>query len=157
MQSRIHALAGGLALLLISTFFLSSLTAEIVGHPVGIIQVKRLIVYGLTLLIPAMAITGITGRLLAGVRRGQLMQTKQRRMLIIALNGLLILTPCALVLANLAENGHIHGVFYAVQGLELIAGGVNIALLSLNMRDGLRLTGRLRKGGALAGQQETSS
>jgi hypothetical protein len=35
-------------------------------------------------------------------------------------------------------------LFYAVQALELAAGAVNIALLSLNMRDGLRMTGRLR-------------
>jgi len=40
--------------------------------------------------------------------------------------------------------------FYAVQALELAAGPVNIALLGLNMRDGLKLTGRLgrRRAGA---------
>jgi len=32
-----------------------------------------------------------------------------------------------------------------VQALELAAGAVNITLLGLNMRDGLRMKGRLRR------------
>ncbi|MCK6629053.1 MAG: hypothetical protein L6R45_28235 [Anaerolineae bacterium] len=32
-----------------------------------------------------------------------------------------------------------------LQGLELAAGAVNIGLMRLNIRDGLRLTGRLGK------------
>jgi hypothetical protein len=36
-------------------------------------------------------------------------------------------------------------VFYAVQALELVGGAANITLLSLNMRDGLRMKGRLRR------------
>lgn len=33
----------------------------------------------------------------------------------------------------------------AVQALELAAGAVNIKLLGLNMRDGLKMKGRLRR------------
>ena len=32
--------------------------------------------------------------------------------------------------------------FYAVQVVELVAGALNLALLGMNLRDGLRLTGR---------------
>jgi hypothetical protein len=35
--------------------------------------------------------------------------------------------------------------FYAVQTLELAAGTANITLLGLNMRDGLRMKGRLSR------------
>jgi hypothetical protein len=61
----------------------------------------------------------------------------------IAGNGLLILIPAALFLDRLASRGEFGALFYAVQTLELIAGAVNLTLMSLNARDGLRLTGRL--------------
>lgn len=35
--------------------------------------------------------------------------------------------------------------FYAVQAVELVAGATNITLLARNTRDGLRLSGRLRR------------
>ena len=62
---------------------------------------------------------------------------------VIALNGLLVLVPCALYLDRLASAGRFDGLFYAVQAVELVAGSVNLSLMALNMRDGLRLTGRL--------------
>jgi hypothetical protein len=43
----------------------------------------------------------------------------------------------------MANAGRFDTLFYGVQGLELVAGAVNVVLLSLNMRDGLRLAGRL--------------
>ncbi|MDF1486565.1 hypothetical protein PY257_15490, partial [Ramlibacter sp. H39-3-26] len=56
-----------------------------------------------------------------------------------------ILIPSALYLASKARAGEFDSVFYAVQALELVAGAVNITLLGLNMRDGLRMKGRLRR------------
>jgi hypothetical protein len=69
---------------------------------------------------------------------------KARRMKGVAANGLLVLLPSAFVLASWANAGRFDGAFYALQGLELVAGAVNITLLALNMRDGLRLAGRRR-------------
>ena len=71
---------------------------------------------------------------------------KLRRMPIIAANGVLILVPAALFLAMKARGGAFDGAFYAVQAIELVAGAINLALLSLSLRDGLRLSGRLRRG-----------
>jgi len=51
--------------------------------------------------------------------------------------------PSAYVLALWANAGRFDSAFYALQGVELVAGAINITLLVLNMRDGLRLTGRL--------------
>ena len=72
-----------------------------------------------------------------------LIGTKFKRMPFIVGNGLLILIPSALLLASKARAGEFDSLFYAVQGLELVAGATNIALLGLNMRDGFKLTGRL--------------
>ncbi len=50
------------------------------------------------------------------------------------------MAPCALLLAHKAGAGEFDRAFYAAQTLEFAAGAANIALLALNMRDGLRLT-----------------
>jgi hypothetical protein len=68
-----------------------------------------------------------------------------KRMRIIAANGILILISSALFLASKAKAGEFDAVFYAVQALELVAGATNLALLGLNMRDGLKFTGRLHR------------
>ena len=60
---------------------------------------------------------------------------------VIAGNGILLLIPSALFLASKASAGEFDTSFYLVQALELVSGGVNITLLGLNMRDGLKLKG----------------
>lgn len=94
-------------------------------------------------MIPALAAAGGSGFGLAKGARGGLIGTKFKRMPFIVGNGLLILIPSALLLASKARAGEFNSLFYAVQGLELVAGATNIALLGLNMRDGFKLTGRL--------------
>jgi hypothetical protein len=64
---------------------------------------------------------------------------------LIAANGILVLIPSALFLASKAKAAEFDAVFYAVQTVELAAGAINLALLSLNMRDGLKMKGRLRR------------
>jgi len=93
-------------------------------------------------LIPALAATGGSGLALARERAGPLIERKRRRMPVIAANGLLILVPSALFLSFKSQAGEFDGFFYGVQALELIAGAVNIALLGLNLRDGLRARSR---------------
>lgn len=63
---------------------------------------------------------------------------------IIAANGLVVLIPAALYLATLASHHELGTVFYSVQAIELVAGAVNLTLMSLNIRDGLYLTRRLQ-------------
>jgi hypothetical protein len=36
-------------------------------------------------------------------------------------------------------------MLYLVQGWEFLAGVINLGLMGLNIRDGLRMSGRLRK------------
>jgi multisubunit Na+/H+ antiporter MnhC subunit len=55
-----------------------------------------------------------------------------------------ILLPAAIFLNRLATSGSFGAKFYLIQGLELFAGAVNLFLMSMNMRDGLKMTGKLR-------------
>ena len=143
----IHPIAGTVALLTILTFWITTVDQlNSQGRTDAIVAVKTAIPWGFLLLIPALAATGGTGFRLAGSRSKATtgpLAAKRRRMPVIALNGIFVLVPSALFLAWAAEARAFDLTFYAVQAAELAAGGLNIVLLGLNMRDGLRMTGRL--------------
>ncbi len=142
---RIHRVASTFALLLPAIFFTATVTSEVTRDPQLIANVKLAIAWGLIGLIPSMALAGWTGSRLAGGSQHQWVERKRRRMRGVAINGLLVLVPCALVLAWLAHRGSFGTVFIAVQAVELVAGPVNVVLLGMNARDGLRLSGRIRE------------
>lgn len=146
MTHKIHLLAAITATLCIATFFSSSIIVELIGTSDSIAVVKSLIVFpGLFILVPAIAATGGTGFLLARQRTGRLVEMKKKRMPFIGINGLFILLPAAIVLNIWASNGLFDTRFYLLQGLELLAGATNLTLMSMNIRDGLKLAGNLRK------------
>jgi len=142
MRKVLHPVAGGLALLMILTFWAATVVSELSGAPPAIVAVKTAIAWALIGLIPALAAAGGTGFALAKGRDGGLVRAKRRRMPFIAANGLLVLVPAALFLAVKAGAGELDAAFYGVQAVELIAGAANIVLLGLNMRDGLRMRPR---------------
>ncbi len=145
MPKRAHLVAGILAPLCIATFFLSTVLVELFGSHDAVARLKSLIVApGLWILIPAIAAAGGSGMLLSRSRKGRLVESKKKRMPFIAANGLLVLVPCAIVLNRWASAGSFDAAFYAVQAIELAAGAVNLTLMGLNVRDGLRMSGRLR-------------
>ncbi len=145
MKKTAHLIASVVTLLCIATFVLSTIIIELIGNAQTIAQVKSLIVSpGLLILIPAIAVTGGTGFPLASNRKGHLVASKKKRMPFIAANGILVLIPCAIFLDTKAASGLFDTWFYAVQVIELLAGGTNLALLGMNMRDGFRLSGRFR-------------
>lgn len=138
MKAVIHPLAGILAMATIASFWLATVISELFLSVDAVIRVKQAIPMGLFLLIPLLMITGGSGFSLGKNSTNPLIIQKRRRMPFIALNGLLVLVPSALYLSWKAKNGSFDGYFYGVQTLELIAGGVNLLLMSLNARDGLR-------------------
>ena len=145
MKNKIHPIAAVLATLCIATFFTSTILVELFGSPESIALVKSMIVMpGLFILVPAIAVTGATGFVLSKSRKGRLVESKKKRMLFIGANGLLILLPAAIFLDQWASLGSFDTRFYVVQGLELIAGATNLKLMGMNMRDGLRMSGKLR-------------
>lgn len=145
MLKIVHPVAGGIALLTIATFWLSTVISELSGSQALIASVKTTIPWGFLLLIPALAAAGGTGVLMSKGSRVGLVGTKFKRMPFIAGNGILVLIPSALFLASKASASEFDTNFYLVQALELVAGAVNITLLGLNMRDGLKLKGWLRR------------
>jgi hypothetical protein len=146
MLRRFHAIAGLVGFALILTFWLSTVSAELLGSAATVTAVKRAIPWGILLLVPALAFTGASGFRMGAASSNATLARKARRMPLIAANGLLILVPAALYLAVLATRGEFGSVFYVVQAIELVAGGANLALMALNIRDGLRLAGRLPGG-----------
>ncbi|MEZ5955560.1 MAG: hypothetical protein R3C13_14790 [Hyphomonas sp.] len=126
-------------------FWTSTLTVEIAGGPGAIAALKQAILWGMLVLIPALALTGFSGmKSLSGPAHG-LASTKLRRMPFIAGNGILVLIPSAVFLHMKASTGAFDTAFYAVQAVELVAGAINLTLLGLNLRDGLRMTRRRRQ------------
>ncbi|HYA37749.1 MAG TPA: hypothetical protein VEI74_05705 [Candidatus Methylomirabilis sp.] len=145
MPKQAHFIAGLLATLTIATFFISTIIVELFGSHDAVASVKALIVMpGLFILVPAIAATGGSGFFLSMSRHGRLVENKKKRMPFIAANGLLVLIPCAIFLNRWATVGTFDNMFYLVQGVELLAGAVNLTLMGLNIRDGLKMSGRFR-------------
>ena len=139
LKHAIHPLAGTLALLIIAGFWLATVAAEIWGSAATVAAIKTAIPWGFLLLVPALAATGGSGMALAEGGRSGLAARKRRRMAAIALNGSLVLIPSALFLAARAGAGRFDTGFVLVQAIELVAGAVNLTLLCLNLRDGIRM------------------
>jgi hypothetical protein len=144
MLKFVHPIAGAIAIVTIATFWLSTALSEVFGSHDTVTFVKTILPWGFLILIPALAAAGGSGIVLSKGRRAGLIGAKAKRMPFIAGNGILVLIPAALFLAAKARAGEFDSIFYAVQGLELAAGATNLFLLGKNMRDGLKLKGRLR-------------
>lgn len=142
---QLHRIAGVLALLLIAGFQVATLSTELLQNEAAIRAVKLAIPWGLLLLVPSLMAVGASGLRLARGRRGGVLDRKLRRMPFIAANGILVLIPAALFLASKARVGEFDGVFYTIQVIELAAGAMNLWLLSLNIRDGLKMTAARRR------------
>ncbi|MCU7806224.1 MAG: hypothetical protein KZQ92_19305 [Candidatus Thiodiazotropha sp. (ex Lucinoma borealis)] len=143
-ERKIHLFVSIIATLCIATFFTSTLLVELFGSPEQIATVKSLIVIpGLFILVPAIATTGGTGFALSKHKRGSLVDSKKKRMPIIGANGLLILLPAAILLDQWASAGSFDTKFYVVQAFELVAGAVNLTLMSMNIRAGFVMSGKL--------------
>ncbi|WP_022850401.1 hypothetical protein [Limisalsivibrio acetivorans] len=137
---KLHALLGGVAVLCVALFYVSSAAVELFCPRETVALVKRLIVSpGLFILIPSVIGAGMSGAYLSKGRKGRIIKMKRVRMAVIAFNGIFILVPSALWLSSMAGNGEFGSVFYVVQGVEFLAGGINLALLIMNMADGFKL------------------
>lgn len=140
MKTKAHALAGGIGFLMILLFWTSTVTSELFANHETVAAVKALILKGMFILIPAMAIAGGSGMAMGRKRKDALTRAKKKRMPFIAVNGLIILVPAAWFLAGKAAAGEFDNTFYIVQVVELIAGAANLSMMGLNIRDGLRMT-----------------
>ncbi|MCR9078360.1 MAG: hypothetical protein NXH78_04600 [Hyphomonadaceae bacterium] len=143
MKSKVHAIAGVIGFLCILTFWTSTAYSELFTSHETVAWVKAMILKGMFILIPAMAIAGGSGMSLGAKWRSPQAVAKKKRMPIIAANGLCILLPSAIFLAYKSGAGAFDTWFYTVQVIELCAGALNLTLMGLNIRDGLRMKGRI--------------
>jgi hypothetical protein len=156
MLRKLHPIAGAIGFATILTFWLSTVIAELFGSLPVVAAVKETIPWGFLIVVPALAITGASGFRIAGASSEPRVIKKRRRMPIIAANGLLVLVPAALYLAALASRGEFGMLFYGVQAIELVAGAINLILMSLNIRDGLSLTTKRRSRAPAANRLATN-
>lgn len=144
--SGVHRVAAVGALALLCGFWCATTYSELFTDHATVARVKRAIAFGVLALIPLMAALGLSGRALSGKAAALgLPGKKLKRMKVVAANGLCVLAPAAFVLAWLAGRGSFGVWFYGIQAVELAGGALNVTLLVLNARDGLILSGRLRK------------
>ncbi len=139
-----HALAGMISLTTLLIFWGSSLYAQVLTSPETITAFKAMILTGMWVLIPVTMLTGMSGMILGGQRKDTLALKKMRRMPIILGTAVLVLLPAAFFLEAKSASGEFDLWFYLVQAIEFIAGASNFCLLTLNARDGFRMTGRIR-------------
>lgn len=139
---RIHIAATVIATLTIANFFTFSLIAEIIGDADFIKQVKTVILYCLPILIIAMPMLALSGKRLAGKSRNPIVVQKQNRMKLVAVNGIFLIS-LAIYLYYHANFKNIDTTFFTVQGIELLLGAINLSLMGLNIRAGMRLAGKI--------------
>lgn len=145
MKPIVHATAGATAMIVIASFWTATVISELLLDHSAVAAVKQAIVDGLVVLVPCMVATGGSGFVLSkACKGGALLARKKKRMAIIGTNGLLLMIPIAIFLDAKAGAGEFEAVFYLVQAGELIVGAIQLALMGMNFRDGLRLAGRLR-------------
>ena len=143
MKPVVHAISGVTAMLIIASFWISTLVSEVLLDYADVAIVKHAIAYGLFVLMPFMAVTGISGFALGKARFGNLLDRKKKRMAIVGINGLLVMIPAAIFLNWKAAAGEFDTLFYAVQAVELIVGAMQLTLMGMNFRDGRALSGKL--------------
>ena len=142
---RIHVGSSIAAMTVIATFLLSTIGAEACATDDGVAAVKRWIARLIAVLVAAMIGAATSGQRLAGRSRNPLVRRKLQRMRAVGAIGLLVLIPCAVVLARLAAAHEFGSLFGVLQSVELVAGATNLTLLTLNLRDGLALRSRSRR------------
>lgn len=139
-----HLVATAIAVITISTFFSFSLIAEFRGEDLFIKQVKTLILYCLPILLIAMPMLVLSGKKLAGNSKSPLIIRKMRRMKFIAINGVMLIS-LAIFLFYYSNYKTIDSTFMCFQILELLIGALNLVLIGMNIYDGLKLSGRLKR------------
>lgn len=147
MKKSIHAIAGVIGFICILAFVVSTVVTAAFGGPEAYTTVKGYIFLGCFVLVLALLVAGGTGVSLLGKRQELLALTKQTRGPIGFMTSLIILLPSAFFLARWSAAGNFSTMFFMVQALEIAASTVVIAMIGLNIRDGMALTGRIAKRG----------
>lgn len=138
---KFHLLATLIAIITISTFFISSLIAEIRGDVEFIKTVKTTIFYCLPIQLIVMPTLGITGKKLAGNSKSKVIIQKLKRSKQVMLNGILLLL-LATFLFYWSNYQKVDSLFLVIQLIEFFLGLFNLTLIILNVKAGMKLSGK---------------
>ncbi|MCO4745035.1 MAG: CDGSH iron-sulfur domain-containing protein [Proteobacteria bacterium] len=147
MKGLLHALAGVLGFVLVTTFMTSTVVSGLMAGPETIAMIKGLIFKSMFVQLPLLAGAGATGMSLLGKRTAPLGLTKQLRGPRAFMTSLLLLVPASGFLWYRASAGVFDPLYYGVQSIELAGQAFCFVMIGLNIRDGLALRGRIRKAG----------
>lgn len=114
IKRKIHAIAALASFMFIASFWTSSVVAELFLSHDAVAVVKNTIAYALVVFVPTIAAVGGTGFSMGGKSSHPLLVVKRRRMLFIAMTGLVVLVPAALFLNAKAQAGEFDSTFYLV-------------------------------------------
>lgn len=143
MKAKLHAIAGTVGFLCIVTFVLATVGSELLGSQATIASVKGMIFKGMFVMILALLAAGGSGVSLLGKRTEPLALTKQKRGPIAFMTSLFVLLPSSYFLWSWASSNSFDMWFYGLQTVELAASAVCFVMISLNIRDGFALRGRM--------------
>lgn len=144
-KSALHLAAAMTAVVLVATFWASTVVVELFGSFEAVAAVKRGILFAIPMLVLALIVTNISGmRASNGLGLGEGVRRKRRRAVLAAINGIVVLVPAAFVLDAMAARGEFAGIFITVQAIELVAGAFNFYLLASNVGEGRRLAMAVR-------------
>ena len=142
----VHLSASLIVLTCLVSSMLASLVVEHLGNAHSLAWLKDVIVFpGLVILITASVAMSGSGFVLASGRHARLIEKKKKRMMMIAAIAIGVLLPSALVLRDWATAGSFGLAYHVLQSGEYLAGGLALFLICQNIRDGLRLSGRMRR------------
>ena len=145
MIKTIHPLAGALALLTIAAFWPSTAFAELFASEATVIIVKTAIPWSFLALIPALMVAGGSGLYAGGKAAWRYHRYEDQAHAADCSQRHFDPDPLGAIPRTKVSAGEFDTGFYVAQAIELAAGAANIALLGLNMRDGLKMKGRLRR------------
>ena len=140
MKLRAHRASAIISTVCLEIFFLSTLYVVTQGSLESIALVKSLIVFpGFLVLIPAIAVAGATGYSFSTRKSGGIVGQKRKRMPWIGIVVVLIILPAAVALNQWASDSRFGVEYYLLQTLELVAQGIIIYLMIMNIRAGRKI------------------
>lgn len=136
---KFHIVGSLIAVITVGIFFSSSLVSEFNQQIDFTFQIKKGIFYSLPILLITMPMIGVTGNILAGNSNHPLILEKKKRMRLIGINGVLLITMACL-LFYWAKNSMYGQAFTIIQVVELLLGFSNLILLIKNFLTGRKLS-----------------
>ncbi len=121
----LNKIAAIFAFLIIALHMIFSVFAEVIGDHLMLIKVKQLIFYSLPILIVVMGFTVISGKKLSL----PIVKYNKFKWIAVAANAFIFLIPISIILYVMAQQNKINELFYALNIIEIICGGINVYLL----------------------------